>query len=264
MQRVENVYKVDDESSGFFLFSEKELMIEYITKYICNMTEVLRGNASKFKMYDFFQTVYLCCEKSIKEIIQSAVKKLNKKADKCKKEAADEAKKYIDAVEANSEKLEELIAAEKVFRTKAKGIMNNLETILNGLSLFLRFMYYIHHDVEKAGTLICDLVKSLLITFMESKGKEMFVYTDIELGKIKTRIKKRLEEVNLQPTSITIKEVKALMVEKKYKAFKDKVIKTFIHGFLHLLGFDHMKQSDYKKMLKEEQNIYHSVIKKIN
>ena len=44
--------------------------------------------------------------------------------------------------------------------------------------------------------------------------------------------------------------------------FKDKVIKTFIHGFLHLLGFDHIKLKDYKKMLKEEQNIYQSVIKK--
>tara|TARA_Y100000022_G_scaffold193736_1_gene197289 strand:- start:212 stop:673 length:462 start_codon:yes stop_codon:yes gene_type:complete len=46
--------------------------------------------------------------------------------------------------------------------------------------------------------------------------------------------------------------------------FKDKVIKTFIHGFLHLLGFDHIKLKDYKKMFKEEQNIYQSVIKKIN
>tara|TARA_B100000902_G_scaffold340968_1_gene344102 strand:+ start:273 stop:734 length:462 start_codon:yes stop_codon:yes gene_type:complete len=46
--------------------------------------------------------------------------------------------------------------------------------------------------------------------------------------------------------------------------FKDKVIKTFIHGLLHLLGFDHIKFKDYKKMLKEEQNIYQSVIKKIN
>ena len=46
--------------------------------------------------------------------------------------------------------------------------------------------------------------------------------------------------------------------------FKQKVIKTFIHGFLHLIGFDHMNLKDYKKMLKEEQNIYQSVIKKIN
>ncbi len=48
------------------------------------------------------------------------------------------------------------------------------------------------------------------------------------------------------------------------KLFKNKVIKTFIHGFLHLLGFDHLKLKDYKKMLKEEQNIYQHVIKKVN
>ncbi len=50
----------------------------------------------------------------------------------------------------------------------------------------------------------------------------------------------------------------------KINLFKDKVIKTFIHGFLHLLSFDHIKLSDYRKMLKEEQNIYKSVTKKIN
>ena len=47
------------------------------------------------------------------------------------------------------------------------------------------------------------------------------------------------------------------------KQFKNKVIKTFIHGFLHLLGFDHMRSKDYKKMFKEEQKIYQTVIKKI-
>ena len=46
--------------------------------------------------------------------------------------------------------------------------------------------------------------------------------------------------------------------------FKEKVIKTFIHGFLHLLGFDHIKLKDYNKMLKEEQKIYQSIIEKIN
>ena len=47
------------------------------------------------------------------------------------------------------------------------------------------------------------------------------------------------------------------------KLFKDKVIKTFIHGFLHLLSFDHIKLKDYKKMFKEEEKIYKSVIEKI-
>ena len=44
------------------------------------------------------------------------------------------------------------------------------------------------------------------------------------------------------------------------KIFKQKLIKTFIHGFLHLLGFDHIKDADHIKMLKEEEKIYQSVI----
>ncbi len=47
------------------------------------------------------------------------------------------------------------------------------------------------------------------------------------------------------------------------RQFKEKLIKTFIHGFLHLLGFDHVKNKDYLKMLKEEEKIYKSVILKI-
>ena len=41
-----------------------------------------------------------------------------------------------------------------------------------------------------------------------------------------------------------------------YPSFKEKVIKTFIHGFLHLLGYDHVKLKDFKKMVKEEEKIY--------
>ena len=48
------------------------------------------------------------------------------------------------------------------------------------------------------------------------------------------------------------------------KRFKEKIIKTFIHGFLHLLGFDHVKNKDYKKMLNEEEKLYKSIISKIN
>ena len=41
--------------------------------------------------------------------------------------------------------------------------------------------------------------------------------------------------------------------------FKKKVVKIYIHGFLHLLGHDHVKLKDYKKMLKEEEKIYESI-----
>ena len=47
------------------------------------------------------------------------------------------------------------------------------------------------------------------------------------------------------------------------KFFQEKLVKTFIHGFLHLLSFDHVKNKDYLKMLKEEEKVFKSVILKI-
>ncbi len=48
------------------------------------------------------------------------------------------------------------------------------------------------------------------------------------------------------------------------RSFKEKVIKIFIHGFLHLLGFNHVKNKDYFKMLREENFIYKHIKSKIS
>jgi probable rRNA maturation factor len=45
--------------------------------------------------------------------------------------------------------------------------------------------------------------------------------------------------------------------------FKEKVTKIFIHGFLHLLGYDHIKLKDFKEMLIEEEKIYKTIEAKI-
>ena len=45
--------------------------------------------------------------------------------------------------------------------------------------------------------------------------------------------------------------------------FKNKVTKIFIHGFLHLLGYDHIKLKNFKEMLSEEEKIYQTIEKKI-
>ena len=45
--------------------------------------------------------------------------------------------------------------------------------------------------------------------------------------------------------------------------FKNKVTRIFIHGFLHLLGYDHIKLKDFKKMLTEEEKIYQTIETKI-
>ena len=46
--------------------------------------------------------------------------------------------------------------------------------------------------------------------------------------------------------------------------FKKRVVKIFIHGFLHLLGYDHTKLKDFKKMIKEESRIYEIIDTKIS
>ena len=45
--------------------------------------------------------------------------------------------------------------------------------------------------------------------------------------------------------------------------FKKKVAKIFIHGFLHLRGYDHKKNKDFSIMRKEEVKIYNLVKNKI-
>ena len=45
--------------------------------------------------------------------------------------------------------------------------------------------------------------------------------------------------------------------------FKNKISKIFIHSFLHLLGYDHIKLRDFKVMLIEEEKIYQTIKKKI-
>ena len=41
--------------------------------------------------------------------------------------------------------------------------------------------------------------------------------------------------------------------------FKKRIVKIFIHGFLHLIGFDHLRDKDFKKMTKEEEKILKTV-----
>ena len=48
------------------------------------------------------------------------------------------------------------------------------------------------------------------------------------------------------------------------KEFREKTIKIFIHGFLHLLGYDHIKERDYRKMFNMEQKIFSSIKKLLN
>ena len=45
--------------------------------------------------------------------------------------------------------------------------------------------------------------------------------------------------------------------------FKSKITRIFIHGFMHLLGYDHIKLKDFKEMLIEEEKIFKTIKTKI-
>ena len=45
------------------------------------------------------------------------------------------------------------------------------------------------------------------------------------------------------------------------KEFEKKTIRIFIHGFLHLLGYDHMTFKDFEKMSKQETKLINIVEK---
>ena len=51
--------------------------------------------------------------------------------------------------------------------------------------------------------------------------------------------------------------------EINFLEFKKKTSKIFIHGFLHLIGFNHIKNKDFKKMNNEEIKLYNLVKNKI-
>jgi len=46
--------------------------------------------------------------------------------------------------------------------------------------------------------------------------------------------------------------------------FKKKTIKIFIHGYLHLLGYDHINLKDYQIMYREEKKVFESIEKLLN
>ena len=90
---------------------------------------------------------------------------------------------------------------------------------------------------------------------------------------IKFRKKKKTTDVLSFPLKINLKKkiylgdiaISFEIINKRAKSsnFLEELDRMWIHGYLHLIGYDHKKNKDYKKMLKEEDQIYKSVISKL-
>ena len=109
----------------------------------------------------------------------------------------------------------------------------------------------------KKNTLICSLllsgskeIKNLNKKFRKkNKSTDVLSFPFYEKNQLNNKIRKE-KEVYLGDIIINLNQVK----KKNNKAkFKEELNKLWIHGLLHLLGYDHKSNSQYLQMQKIEK-----------
>ena len=113
------------------------------------------------------------------------------------------------------------------------------------------------NNLFKKNTLICSLllsgskeIKNLNKKFRKkNKSTDVLSFPFYEKNQLNNKIRKE-KEVYLGDIIINLSQVK----KKNNKAkFKEELNKLWIHGLLHLLGYDHKSNSQYLQMQKIEK-----------
>ncbi len=94
---------------------------------------------------------------------------------------------------------------------------------------------------------------------LNKKFRKKDKHTDVLSFPLKKKLK-NLKEIYLGDVIISFNHMNKPKNINDYD-FKEKVTKIFIHGFLHLLNFNHIKEKEYQVMFREEQKIFRSVKK---
>ena len=105
--------------------------------------------------------------------------------------------------------------------------------------------------------------------FFKKKNHEFSILltNDKEMKKLNNKFRKKNKTTDVLSFPIKIKNKKKLYVGDiaiSYEIIKDRskdtnffleFDKMWIHGYLHLIGYDHEKNDDYQKMIKKEKSI---------
>jgi len=148
-----------------------------------------------------------------------------------------------------------VLSEEKSWSKKLKKRQDLFNNICNNFPKRFRFL-------NKKVYLTLLLSNKKRIKDLNRKFKKKKKHTDILSFPFKKK-KKNLKETYLGDIVISFNYMNKPK-DLNSKEFKKKTIKIFIHGFLHLLGYDHIKEKDYKKMFDMEQKVYSSVEKLLN
>ena len=113
--------------------------------------------------------------------------------------------------------------------------------------------------INKRAYLTLLLSNNRNIKRLNKKFKKKDKHTDVLSFPLQKK-HKNLKEVYLGDVIISFNYMNRPKNINNYD-FKEKVTKIFIHGFLHLLNFNHIKEKEYQIMFREEQKIFRSVKK---
>ena len=113
--------------------------------------------------------------------------------------------------------------------------------------------------INKRAYLTLLLSNNRNIKRLNKKFRKKDKHTDVLSFPLQKNLK-NLKEVYLGDVIISFNYMNKPKNINNYD-FKEKVTKIFIHGFLHLLNFNHIKEKEYQIMFREEQKIFRSVKK---
>ena len=137
-----------------------------------------------------------------------------------------------------------------------KKIIKNPEVLIS--NTLKKFPKTFRFDNQKVYILIL-LTKNKKIKLLNKKFKKKNKATDILSFPFfdKKNMKKSLRKKEFYLGDIVISYEEFL--RKNKKNYKDEFIKIFIHGFLHLLNFDHKSNKDHSIMSSKENKIFKKV-----
>ena len=148
-----------------------------------------------------------------------------------------------------------VLSEEKSWSKKIKRSQKFFDNICKKFPKKFRFL-------NKKAYLTLLLSNNKKIKYLNRKFRKKNKHTDVLSFPFEQK-KRNLKEIYLGDIIISFNYMNKPK-NLNSKEFKQKTIKIFIHGFLHLLGYDHIKEKDYKKMFYMEQKVFKSIEKLLN
>ena len=128
---------------------------------------------------------------------------------------------------------------EMINKTKYKTPKKELEGILK--SFFLAFKKYKNKKISLALVSLTEIKK------INNSCRKKNIATDV--------LSFLLEEDDCWGEIIICPEVAKRQAQENKMSFKQEMQELFLHGLLHLAGFDHIKEEDKKIMIKAEKRV---------